>query len=82
MPSGEAGWLWSVAEQPALSRLSGRGKGAAGSGSIQGLMEFPYGAPYSAKGHKQPKLHTKKYSFISDDLHHQIDSRPENPKGG
>ncbi len=50
--------------------------------TYQGLMEFPYGSPYSAKGDKQPKLHTKKYLFISDDLHHQIDSRPENPKGG
>ena len=50
--------------------------------TYQGLMEFPYGSPYDAKGKKQPKLHTKKYLFISDDLHHQIKSRPENPKGG
>lgn len=50
--------------------------------TYQGLMEFPYGSPYSETGQKQPKLHTKKYLFISDDLHHQIKSRPENPEGG
>ncbi|MBC8370064.1 MAG: cytochrome C [Planctomycetes bacterium] len=50
--------------------------------TYQGLMEFPYGSPYDEAGHKQPKLHTKKYLFISDDLHHQIDSRPGNPQGG
>jgi len=50
--------------------------------TYQGLMEFPYGSPFNEKGKKQPKLHTKKYLFISDDLHHQIKSRPENPKGG
>lgn len=45
-------------------------------------MEFPYGSPFDAQGNVQPKLHTKQYLFISDDLHHQIVSRPENPKGG
>lgn len=50
--------------------------------SFQGLMEFPYGSPWNAKGEKQPKLHTKRYLFISDDLHHQYESRKENPKGG
>ena len=50
--------------------------------TYQGLMEFPYGSPYSETGGKQPKLHTKNYLFISDDLHHQIKSRPENPEGG
>jgi len=50
--------------------------------TYQGLMEFPYGSPYNEKGQKQPKLHTKNYLFISDDLHHQIKSRPENPEGG
>ena len=51
--------------------------------TYQGLMEFPYGTPYSEDGQKQPKLHTKQYLFISDDLHHQYNqSRPENPKGG
>ncbi|MEK7990633.1 MAG: hypothetical protein VSS52_006470 [Thiotrichaceae bacterium] len=50
--------------------------------SYQGIMEFPYGSPYDEKGNKQPKLHTKKYLFIKDDLHHQVNSRPENPQGG
>ncbi|NIA18884.1 MAG: cytochrome C [Xanthomonadaceae bacterium] len=51
--------------------------------SYQGLMEFPYGTPFSDKGKMQPKLHTKKYLFISDDLHHQYyQSRKGNPKGG
>ncbi len=50
--------------------------------SFQGLMEFPYGSPFNKMGKKQPKLHTKKYLFISDDLHHQYQSRKENPKGG
>ncbi len=50
--------------------------------TYQGLMEFPYGSPYGPDGSKQPKLHTKNYLFISDDLHHQIMSRAENPSGG
>ncbi len=50
--------------------------------SFQGLMEFPYGSPYDKHGKKQPKLHTKTYLFISDDLHHQYRSRKGNPKGG
>jgi hypothetical protein len=50
--------------------------------TYQGLMEFPYGSPFTVKGDKQPKLHTKQYMFISDDLHHQIQSRPGNPEGG
>ncbi|BHH84877.1 cytochrome C [Desulforhopalus sp. 52FAK] len=50
--------------------------------SFQGLMEFPYGSPFNEEGNKQPKLHTKRYLFISDDLHHQQQSRKGNPKGG
>ncbi len=50
--------------------------------SYQGIMEFPYGTPYDETGNKQPRLHTKSYLFIKDDLHHQIESRPENPEGG
>ncbi|MEM8663103.1 MAG: cytochrome C [Pseudomonadota bacterium] len=50
--------------------------------SYQGMMEFPYGSPYDGQGNKQPKLHTKNYLFIKDDLHHQVESRPENPQGG
>lgn len=50
--------------------------------SYQGLMEFPYGSPYDETGKKQTPLHTKKYLFIKDDLHHQQASRPGNPQGG
>jgi len=50
--------------------------------SYQGIMEFPYGSPYSPTGGKQPKLHTKDYLFLKDDLHHQLQSRPGNPQGG
>ena len=51
--------------------------------TYQGLMEFPYGTPFTESGDKQPKLHTKQYLFISDDLHHQYNqSRPGNPPGG
>ncbi|MCV6596055.1 MAG: hypothetical protein OIF40_03075 [Mangrovicoccus sp.] len=51
--------------------------------SYQGIMEFPYGSPYGESGaSKQPKLHTKNYLFIKDDLHHQVESRPGNPEGG
>ncbi len=50
--------------------------------TYQGLMEFPYGSPFTRTGGTQPPLHTKKYLFISDDLHHQQQSRPENPQGG
>jgi hypothetical protein len=50
--------------------------------SFQGLMEFPYGSPYAANGKKQPKLHTKFYQFIKDDVHHQLKSREGNPEGG
>ena len=50
--------------------------------SYQGLMEFPYGSPYNSKGDKQPKLHTKFYQFIQDDVHHRLKSREGNPEGG
>lgn len=50
--------------------------------SYQGLMEFPYGSPYTQKGGKQPKLHTKFYQFIKDDVHHRLKSREGNPEGG
>jgi hypothetical protein len=50
--------------------------------SFQGLMEFPYGSPFNAKGKKQPKLHTKFYQFIKDDIHHRLKSREGNPEGG
>ena len=50
--------------------------------TYQGLMEFSYGSPFNEVGEKQPKLHTKQYLFIADDLHHQTKSRPGNPTGG
>lgn len=50
--------------------------------SFQGLMEFPYGTPTSESGGKMPKLHTKYYLFIKDDVHHQLKSRDGNPEGG
>lgn len=50
--------------------------------SYQGIMEFPYGSPYNSTGGKQPKLHTKNYLYIKEDLHHAQESRPGNPEGG
>ncbi len=49
--------------------------------TYQGLMEFPYGSPFTEEGGTQPKLHTKRYLYIREDLHHRLESRPENPKG-
>jgi hypothetical protein len=45
-------------------------------------MEFPYGSLFTKKGGKQPKLHTKFYQFIKDDVHHRLKSREGNPEGG
>jgi hypothetical protein len=42
-------------------------------------MEFPYGTPYTETGSKMPKLHTKYYTFIKDDAHHEL---KENRTGG
>jgi hypothetical protein len=50
--------------------------------SYQGLMEFPYGTPYTETGSKMPKLHTKYYLYIKDDAHHELESRDGNPRGG
>jgi hypothetical protein len=50
--------------------------------SFQGLMEFPYGSPFTLEGDKRPKLHTKYYQFIKDDVHHRLKSREGNPEGG
>lgn len=50
--------------------------------SYQGLMEFPYGTPYTDTGDKMPKLHTKYYMYIKDDAHHELKSREGNPEGG
>jgi len=50
--------------------------------SFQGLMEFPYGTPYTETGAKMLKLHTKNYLYIKDDTHHKPKSREGNPTGG
>ncbi len=50
--------------------------------SYAGIMEFPYGTPFDEAGNQQPRLHTKKYLYIKEDLHHSQESRPENPEGG
>ncbi len=50
--------------------------------SFEGIMEFPYGTPTDETGMGQPKLHTKKYLYIKDDLHHDPISRDGNPEGG
>ena len=48
--------------------------------SYEGLMEFPYGTPFDPQGGKQPKLHTKVYLFIQDDVHHS--GKDGKPGGG
>ncbi len=50
--------------------------------SFEGIMEFPYGTPTDETGMGEPKLHTKKYLYIKDDLHHDPISRDGNPEGG
>lgn len=40
--------------------------------SFQGLMETPYESPYAADGSGQPKLHTKHYIAMEQDVHYQI----------
>ncbi len=47
--------------------------------TYQGLMEFPYGSPFNEAGKSQPKLHTKKYLYIKDDLHHDAQDVNGNP---
>ncbi|MFH1487865.1 MAG: cytochrome C [Pseudomonadota bacterium] len=49
--------------------------------SFQGLMEFPYGTPFTETGDKMQKLHTKYYLYIQDDAHHGHKSRDGNPEG-
>jgi hypothetical protein len=50
--------------------------------SFQGLMEFPYGTPFTETGSKMTKLHTKYYLYVKDDTHHKLKSREGNPEGG
>ena len=66
---------------PAESCVSCHNRGKRIGTSYQGVMEFPYGTPYDGSGNKQPKLHTKSYAYIKEDLHHALESRPENPEG-
>jgi len=47
--------------------------------TYQGIMEFPYGSPFNAEGKSQPPLHTKKYLYIKDDLHHSARDINGNP---
>ena len=39
--------------------------------SYQGLMETPYNATFDADGNGQPKLHTKRYMHMQEDVHFQ-----------
>ena len=39
--------------------------------SFQGLMESAYGSPFGAGGSSQPKLHTKRYLAMHQDIHYQ-----------
>jgi hypothetical protein len=39
--------------------------------SFQGLMETPFASPYAADGGEQPKLHTKHYLAMEQDVHYQ-----------
>ncbi|MDA7817010.1 multiheme c-type cytochrome [Sulfurimonas sp.] len=39
--------------------------------SYQGLMEKAYSSPYDSEGNEQPKLHTKRYMHMQEDIHFQ-----------
>ncbi len=39
--------------------------------SYQGLMEKAYNGPYDNEGNEQPKLHTKRYMHMQEDIHFQ-----------
>ena len=39
--------------------------------SYQGLMETAYKATFDEKGNAQPKLHTKRYLHLKEDIHYQ-----------
>jgi hypothetical protein len=39
--------------------------------TFQGLMESAFGSPYAANGKKQPKLHSKRYIAMHQDIHYQ-----------
>ncbi|MBW2735946.1 MAG: cytochrome C [Deltaproteobacteria bacterium] len=39
--------------------------------SFQGLMENAFGSPFAADGSKQPKLHSKRYIAMQQDIHYR-----------
>ncbi|MBU1989275.1 cytochrome C [bacterium] len=39
--------------------------------SYQGLMEQAYSSPFDDEGNEQPKLHTKRYMHMQEDIHFQ-----------
>jgi hypothetical protein len=39
--------------------------------SYQGLMETEYQSTFDSEGHGQPKLHTKRYLHMKEDIHYQ-----------
>jgi len=39
--------------------------------SYQGLMETPYKATFDENGNPQPKLHTKRYLHLTEDIHYK-----------
>ena len=39
--------------------------------SYQGLMESEYQSPYNDEGNPQPKLHTKRYMHLQEDIHYK-----------
>ncbi|MRJ02177.1 MAG: cytochrome C [Epsilonproteobacteria bacterium] len=39
--------------------------------SYQGLMETPYNPPFDSHGNPQPKLHTKHYLHMAEDVHYR-----------
>jgi len=39
--------------------------------SYQGLMEKAYSSPYDHEGNEQPKLHSKRYMHMQEDIHFQ-----------
>ncbi len=90
IPTDEAGHMLSHTMQgtremggiPVESCNSCHNRGKRIGVSFEGIMEFPYGTPFDEDGSKQPKLHTKQYLYIKDDLHHDPISRDGNPEGG
>lgn len=50
--------------------------------SYLGIIESPYPTPFTKSGGGQLKMHGKNYIYIQEDVHHSIESRKGNPKGG